>query len=784
MMHSASTVTKTMVRMTAMWTFVFWSASVVTTVTAAAAAPRTRMTIYATMPSSNKDLSAVARKQKHDLEYLNSDAIEMDVVYLSHKGERDFIQSHIQECGKAALDVYDSLQDMNHHIQTEIFKWCAMATTKDADIITYIDSSCPIINSKALGGLMTDPLMMMRNKNVAVMDDTTRTVHGSYMQLLNNVENREFSMKMLQYITAQTDIEVLQSHTLLIPRTVYDYIQRKKANWYPLQLSCRKETAGTDTAVRDHSTCATGYCCSIQDTNHQTTLLLSRNYILPAQMIPQHNHRSLPNPFHHKWIKQSSSRNSQNDEANTMAGTAEMNDIPFISTVTVKELSTSRGNRQETPNFYHILEKDDALPSHEHCTKCLREKRGATCESCAEHCAGYCTKLCQTTIPDKPIVQEWTITPPIYSKHPHRLIPRIVHQTWFEQMDSEHYPNMSRLMESFKQSGWDYRFYTDQDIITFLQIHFPPEVLQAYEALIPGAFKADLFRYCVLLIYGGIYADVDIQLQSALDLSIPDDVGFMVPMDEPGKPVQKQMCVWNGLIASAPSHPFLVKAIETIVNQVRNRYTSVDIDATFCPNPELSLLHAYDTLFTAGPCMLGASINRVLGRNPQTSHVPGELHNLWDGTQRQFSIDGTSFVLHQSGANSGKNNNESSHGIEHRIPGRTIILQQNKWDMGAHRFTFVEQNIVVAATDLPDSNDRAANILMDNENSNMNENADGGDESKLQQQHEHYSKAHAKTGVYGVEHLYYDRNIAHEEIRIVIDATLLVKKQLATAVLE
>ena len=336
-------------------------------------------------------------------------------------------------------------------------------------------------------------------------------------------------------------------------------------------------------------------------------------------------------------------------------------------------------------------------------------------------------------------------------------------------MDRERYPNMSRLMESFQQSGWEYRFYTDEDIVTFLQIHFPPEVLQAYDALIPGAFKADLFRYCVLLIYGGVYADVDIQLQSALDFAIPDDVGFMVPVDEPGKPVQQQMCVWNGLIASAPSHPFLVKAIETIVNQVRNRYTSVDIDATFCPNPELSLLHAYDTLFTAGPCLLGASINRVLGRPPQTSHVPGEVQNLWDGPQRQLSIDGTSFVL-----TSGE---MSDAAMEHRIPGRTIILQQNKWDMGAHRFTFVEQNIVVAATDLPDSNDRAMNILIDNEN------ADGEEDSKQQQQHEHYSKAHARTGVYGVEHLYYDRNIAHEEIRIEIDATLSIKKQLAAAVL-
>jgi Glycosyltransferase sugar-binding region containing DXD motif len=348
-------------------------------------------------------------------------------------------------------------------------------------------------------------------------------------------------------------------------------------------------------------------------------------------------------------------------------------------------------------------------------------------------------------------------------------------------MDREQYPNMSRLIESFQQSGWEYRFYTDEQVVTFLQTHFPPEVVQAYDALIPGAFKADLFRYCVLLIYGGVYADVDVHLQSALDLSIPDNVGFMVPIDEPGRPVQKQMCVWNGFIASTPSHPFLIKAIETIVNQVRNRYTSVDIDATFCPNPELSLLHAYDTLFTAGPCMLGASINRVLGRNPQTSHVPGELHNVWSGPQRQLSTVGTSFVVQQQQpqASEQSTDNPQQQGLEHRIPGRTIILQQNKWDMGAHRFTFVEQNVVVAATDLPNSNDRAMNIV--NDNNNNNEELSEEEQNLHQQQHEHYSKAHAKTGVYGVEHLYQDRNIAHEEIRIVMDATLFTQQQLTSS---
>jgi hypothetical protein len=182
------------------------------------------------------------------------------------------------------------------------------------------------------------------------------------------------------------------------------------------------------------------------------------------------------------------------------------------------------------------------------------------------------------------------------------------------------------------------------------------------------------------------------------------------------------MCLWNGFIAAAPGHPFLAKAIETVVNQVRNRFTSVDVDATFCPSPELSILHAFDTLFTAGPCLLGASINRVLDRNPQTQYVAGEIDS-----------------------STGQDNEDSSAGI----PGRTVILQQNKWDMGAHRFTLLDRNLVVAATDMPDSNDL----------------------ENLKTNKEHYSKTHAKTGIYGLENLYADKQQANEDIRIRVEST-------------
>jgi Glycosyltransferase sugar-binding region containing DXD motif len=229
-------------------------------------------------------------------------------------------------------------------------------------------------------------------------------------------------------------------------------------------------------------------------------------------------------------------------------------------------------------------------------------------------------------VPAKRVVQEWTVSTPLHAKDPSRLIPRIIHQTWFEHLDTESYPNMMRLVESFKQSGWEYRFYTEEDMVVFLKLHMPAPVLEAYQALRHGAYRSDIFRLCVLLLSGGLYADVDmLLLQSALDIYIPGDVGFMVPTDmvrwilsaicgdlsslkvlelsayccgtryhirltmQPGTLLNKQMCVANGIIAAAPGHRFLAKALETVVNQVRNRFTIVDIDATFCPNPELSV---------------------------------------------------------------------------------------------------------------------------------------------------------------------------------------------------
>ena len=79
----------------------------------------------------------------------------------------------------------------------------------------------------------------------------------------------------------------------------------------------------------------------------------------------------------------------------------------------------------------------------------------------------------------------------------------------------------------------------------------------------------------------------------------------------------------------------------------------------------------------------------------------------------------------------------------HAVFGRTIILAQNKQDMGAHRFTWQSRHMMVAATDMPDYDDRPPTK-------------------------QHYSRTHEKTGVYGLRNLYKDNKKANELIQIVV----------------
>jgi mannosyltransferase OCH1-like enzyme len=85
----------------------------------------------------------------------------------------------------------------------------------------------------------------------------------------------------------------------------------------------------------------------------------------------------------------------------------------------------------------------------------------------------------------------------------HKTIPKIIIQTFREQNLEEY---LQKIVDKIKILNNDYKYlyFSDIDCMNFLENNFSPIVLKCYNKIKPGAFKADLFRYCALYIHGGI----------------------------------------------------------------------------------------------------------------------------------------------------------------------------------------------------------------------------------------------------------------------------------------
>lgn len=54
---------------------------------------------------------------------------------------------------------------------------------------------------------------------------------------------------------------------------------------------------------------------------------------------------------------------------------------------------------------------------------------------------------------------------------------------------------------------YSYRFFNSTERRDFIEQFMDKRILKAYDKLIPKAFQADLWRYCVIYHFGGCYMD-------------------------------------------------------------------------------------------------------------------------------------------------------------------------------------------------------------------------------------------------------------------------------------
>lgn len=188
----------------------------------------------------------------------------------------------------------------------------------------------------------------------------------------------------------------------------------------------------------------------------------------------------------------------------------------------------------------------------------------------------------------------------IHNDFPNQNIPRLIHQT-FKTNDVP--KGMSDSINSWKHLNPEYEhyFYDDEKCIDFINNFFGKKVLNAYLDIIPGAFRADLFRCCILYEKGGVYVDSDmICLKSLSEYILPNDT-LIIGRDDP----MSKKFLYNAFIATTPKNPIFKRMIDEIVDNVINRRKLFYLEIS-------------------GPALLGKVVNLVCGRNPETDYELGE----------------------------------------------------------------------------------------------------------------------------------------------------------------
>jgi mannosyltransferase OCH1-like enzyme len=133
-------------------------------------------------------------------------------------------------------------------------------------------------------------------------------------------------------------------------------------------------------------------------------------------------------------------------------------------------------------------------------------------------------------------------------------------------------PNAAAAVASWRQFGPVHvavHWYDDAAAEAWIAAH-APQYLQDYRDVIPGAFKADLWRLLILYEHGGVYADVGTVLQRPLWPAF--GAADLVFCRDNMSPVGSGADVWQGVLAAAPRHPAIAAAIDTVVGNIRARY--------------------------------------------------------------------------------------------------------------------------------------------------------------------------------------------------------------------
>jgi hypothetical protein len=115
----------------------------------------------------------------------------------------------------------------------------------------------------------------------------------------------------------------------------------------------------------------------------------------------------------------------------------------------------------------------------------------------------------------------------------------------------------------------EYHLYSGEEIEEIIKSNFDVDVYKSYQKLKPYAYKADLARYCLLYLYGGLYIDLNTKFINRLDEKFLNQWDLFAFRDCIGSSV-RNWAVMNSIIFSKPKVKVLQQVIQIVVENCKN----------------------------------------------------------------------------------------------------------------------------------------------------------------------------------------------------------------------
>lgn len=204
-------------------------------------------------------------------------------------------------------------------------------------------------------------------------------------------------------------------------------------------------------------------------------------------------------------------------------------------------------------------------------------------------------------------------------------VPLNIYITWENRkLPYNMYKNL--MMLSLLNPEFNIYLYNPEDRLKFIQEYFDKDVVDAYNSLIPGSFKADVFKYGVIYKLGGVYMDIKyITHYSLIKLINDNPVQFAEQRTDVCNDPTIIDAIMSGFFISPPNNKIFLYTINEIVLKCKNKdYGRYVTDIT-------------------GPCVLTRNINKI--RNEDKSNDVATMS--WDATDTNdfFYIKNTDILI-------------------------------------------------------------------------------------------------------------------------------------------